>query len=340
MKASRVLSQGQRLPVPAFWRLFLHPFLRDSRWRPALVVGFVCAGLGAWLGAGFWQEDIEALAQLRQEVATLQAAPAAASATASAAPRSAASAPVSATLATAQTAPPDEVAGASAARWTGRWPWLQQGLLAHGLQVLALRPGPIELVEGRLEQTLWLEVQGHWRDWRAFEQQLHREAPWWTVSQWQVVPTGEAGEVRMQWHWRWAWPDAGSQDSAGHETPGRWRPAQPSDATQVFARADALEAGASVSRASALPASAPAFEPLGPDPSTWPVQALRLHGVWWQDGVPHAVLGQGLNLLRVAAGQRVGAEGHRVLRVGPDEVVLQPAQPGGEPLHLVLKGAR
>lgn len=306
--------------------------LRDPRWPQALGVGLACAALSAGLATVWWQEDIESLARVRQEVAALQAVP----------PASAAAAVSAAPL---QPSPlsPAEAVGTVVPQETQRWSWLLQGLQAHGLRVLAFRPGPIERVEGRREQTLVLEVQGPWGDWRAFEQRLHHEAAGWTVRQWQVVPTGDAGEVRMQWHWRWAWPEASPQPPAGGQAWAPWRPTPPTGEPTLFAPSGDLGLAASRARSAAPqePPSDPLARPaLGPDPLTWPVQALRLHGVWFQDGVPHAVLGQGLNLTRVVPGQRVGDEGHRVLRVGPDVVVLQPAQPGAAPLHLLMKGER
>ena len=69
----------------------------------------------------------------------------------------------------------------------------------------------------------------------------------------------------------------------------------------------------------------------------WPVQDLRLQGIWQQSGVLHAVLGGGLDQVVVAPGQAVGREAYRVRRVGMDEVVLQ-APGDGRLLHLGWTG--
>ena len=44
----------------------------DPRWRGAVFGGVLCAALGAWLGGWWWQDEIDTLQQLREEVAAWQ----------------------------------------------------------------------------------------------------------------------------------------------------------------------------------------------------------------------------------------------------------------------------
>jgi hypothetical protein len=80
----------------------------------------------------------------------------------------------------------------------------------------------------------------------------------------------------------------------------------------------------------------------GADPSASDregMAAWRLQGTWHQAGIAHAVLGLGVDRVVVRAGQTVGRDGHRVLRVGDGEVVLQAPRSNTPPVHLALKGA-
>lgn len=71
----------------------------------------------------------------------------------------------------------------------------------------------------------------------------------------------------------------------------------------------------------------------------WPVQALRLQGIWQQADAFHAVLGHGLEQVVVTPGQKVGREAYRVLRVTEEGVALQAPQAGQALLHLGWKGS-
>lgn len=288
-----------------------------ARWRQAgrralfwVVPGAV---LGAGLGAWWWQQDIESLQHLREEVVTLQ----------SKLQPEPVKAPTTATAPVRWTDWPDAAGGAAV------WPWLLQGLQVQALQVQSLRPGAVEWVAGLPEQTVVLEVQGRWSDWLAFERQLDRHAPWWTPLQWQVVPAAGADQVRMQWHWRWAWRPESAQ--ARHAfAPPLWAPAT-SDGRAVLL----FEGPGSAAETAAANLPEPAS---GPDPSSWAVQSLRLLGIWQQEGVAHAVLGHGPDRVVLAVGQRVGRTGHRLVHVGEAQAVLQAPERSEPPLHLVLTG--
>lgn len=288
---------------------------RWARW-PQWALAVLACCVGGWLASGFWHDDIQALEQLRETVARLQSQlqpQVSEGLTPDARPEGA-----------DLVSPPDSLQATQA------WPWLQRRLQAHSLQLLALRPGPLESSAQGQTQTVALEVQGRWSDWLAFERMLHQHAPWWTVSQWQVVPGGEVGQTRMQWHVRWGWRVPGAQQPLAFEFP-HWSVAMAPEASahRVFDEpqrtASAVQAD---ERAPALPA----------DSGRWPVATLRLHGVWQQNGVAHAVLAAGQHPLVVAPGQRVGLEDYRVHQVTADEVVLQPLAAGGREVRLGWRG--
>lgn len=298
-------------------------------WRP-LFAGLVCAGVGFELGGVAWQDDIDAMQQLQDELPALQSRLAALAAPALPNGRSADSGQ-----------PRPAHVRPDARQAAAFWPVLQQRLLGQGLQLQSLQPGPLESAAGWPTQTVVLDVQGPWHDWRTFEQRLDRHAPWWTVMRWQVTPVAaatngrsDARQVRMQWHLQWAWQAASAVSPAevatvlgldgwdGPEVPVAVMPAS------LFA-----EPGPEPP----LPAVAHTAQAAGPA-GRWPVQALRLQGIWQQGGVLHAVLGSGLEQVVVAPGQAVGREAYRVLRVGADEVVLQPPHPGQASLRLGWSG--
>ena len=219
------------------------------------------------------------------------------------------------------------------------WPWLQQGAQIHGLQVLALRPqkpDKVGVVAHALpEQTLLLHVQGRWPDWQAWSQTWPAQAPWLLPTQWQVVPAGAGaneGEVRIELQARVGlWPSA-LQDT---HTPA-WS-ALPWPLEQTAPGAGAGPFGGHVDSGPAVVAPGPSS--LSSDPGQWPVQAIRLQGVWQQAGQWHAVLGAGLSQTTVRAGQQLGHERYLVHKVGMDGVALR-AVANGAVLHLTWQGGK
>lgn len=303
-----------RWPIP--WRLGMPD---AQRWR-AVVTGLVLCCCGAWLGSQFWQDDIETLERLRDEVAALQGQLQPAATVAAAVAR-----------AVVDEVPLEPDSGQAAQLW----PWLHQRLQAQGLKVVSLRPGGLEPQALLPTQLVALEVQGRWDDWLAFERQLGQHAPWWTVTQWQVAPTVEVGQVRMQWHLRWGWrPSGGAGPMDPSQAAASVLPDWPVVA-QATARSGVFQEFFTAVPTSTLPKADTA---LAPDPRDWPVQALRLQGLWQQGAAAHAVLGSGLQQVVVASGQRVGREAYTVVRVQQDGLVLRPPNARGPDIHLGWTG--
>ena len=207
------------------------------------------------------------------------------------------------------------------------WPWLQQRLQDHGLVLKSLRPAPAEQVAGGPVQNVVLEVQGRWSDWLAFERQLDRHAPWWMVRQWQVSPEGVDGALRMQWHLRWGWRPEGPMQGPQTAWPV-WAAAPHASGMPLF---DAPMTVVPVQTAQGQGAMPSAMDLEG-------MAAWQLQGTWRQAGIAHAVLALGADQVVVRAGQTVGREGHRVLRVGDGEVLLQAPRSNTPHVHLALKG--
>lgn len=220
------------------------------------------------------------------------------------------------------------------------WTWLQQGLQAQGLKVLALRPQILlasNAATSLPEQTVWLQLQGRWPDWLALSAALAAHAPWWSVTQWQAVPSGDGG-VRIDLQARVGWrPGALQAPNVPVWTGSPWPVARmaPDQSTELFGLPEAQGLASPLESATAQ--AAPLARSVSPDPRQWPVHALGLQGVWQQAGEWHAVLGGGLALTVVRTGQRVGQEAYRVQSVGPQGVVLR-SPSDGSALHLAWQG--
>lgn len=327
-------------------------------WQP-LMAGLLCAGVGFVAGGVPWQDEIDALQHLQQQVSALHsrlaAIPLTLAPNAADADRrdGAQNDPLNDTLHGPKKAP----AWLDVRQAASFWPELQQGLKAQGLQLQALKPGPQEVLAGGLTQTVLLDLQGDWDDWRLFEQQLDRHVPGWAMSRWQVTPLqagangpGDAGQVRMQWHVQWAWrevemagPAQGAAQTGAPPRGGEWlglvAVSAPVRTASLFAEPGRVARPQSIvqSNAQSNAQSVATPEWVGPV-EQWPVQALRFQGVWQQAGVLHAVLGSGLQQVVVVPGQAVGREAYRVLHVGADEVVLQPPHATQAPLRLGWSG--
>ena len=288
------------------------------------LTGFV----GAWL---LWPVDTQALDALQLEVAQLKAQAEIQAQAQAPLPhrRGADDSPTDSHLPglLADAEPPDLAEGATV------WPWLQQRLRAHGLQVQLLRPQAVNDATTLPQQQVAMRLQGRWHDWLEVESALHRHAPWWVIDQWQVVPVGpQSGEVRIDLQARLGFRPPALQ--AHGATPRVWpewpvlADREPLAGNELFAQAPTPQAGAVAGQATA---------PLPADPSGSPVHAWRLLGVWQQAGTAHAVLGDGESPIVVRQGQRVGLGAYRVRRIGQDQVELAGAGPAGQVLRLTLQ---
>lgn len=293
---------------------------REGQRHLLMLVLVFSGGLG--LVAWCWPLDREALQTLREEVDRLQAER---SSPQHKSPRVAGGADARSPYAPV----PDEPALAEA---DTVWPWLQARMQAQGLQVQALRPQAVTTKDGLPQQAVTLQLQGRWQDWLALQAALSAHAPWWVIDQWQVSPLAAGSEVvRIE-----------LQARLGLRPPALPGPGMPRDWSRwPVADAPPTAAGSTLFALASVAAPATsgreATDALPAHPHEWPLDRLRLLGVWRQAGVPHAVVGVGQGSVVLGVGQRIGREAYRVHRIGDDHVELLATDPRGPALRLVLQ---
>ncbi|MBM3386845.1 MAG: hypothetical protein FJY36_04155 [Betaproteobacteria bacterium] len=285
-------------PTLARWRARAWP---RPRARSLLPWAYGCAGaaiagvLAALVWGDAWQEGL----RLREAVAQMQAEQ----------PR------LGAALGAADPAPgPPEPgvadvfsAGPALVERDAAWFWLQQRVQAHGLRLEWLRPEPWQAGAVLASQRAQLRLQGAWADWVQLSRQMVVHAPWWSWEQWQVQPTGVAGQVQVDARWR-LWLQAAHTRAWSPPDWPAWPTGSARDDVPLFAMAE--EPGAMpTAQAEASTAAAPA--------------AWRLWGVWAQADQVHVVLGRGAEWTVLAPGQTLGPEAYRLERLGAEGVRLQ-----------------
>jgi Tfp pilus assembly protein PilP len=65
---------------------------------------------------------------------------------------------------------------------------------------------------------------------------------------------------------------------------------------------------------------------LSPDPANWPLEQVRMVGIWQQGQGVHPILMAGPHWVRARVGQRIGSNGHVVNSIHAEEVHLRAAQ--------------
>lgn len=222
------------------------------------------------------------------------------------------------------------------------WSWLQQRMQAHGLQVQALQPKVVSADKGLPQQAVVMRLQGRWQDWIALEEALQVHAPWWVIDQWLVAPaTAPAGDVRtvrIELQARLGLRPSALPSAA---TTRVW-PTWPVSVTPQAGPDVQLFAAVPVSTSSAE--ASPAVREVGPDlsadPRTWPIEQLRLFGVWRQAGAAYAVVGTGGEQVTLRQGQSIGRQAYRVRTIGDDHVDLSPDRKMGPGVRLTLQGGQ
>ena len=72
--------------------------------------------------------------------------------------------------------------------------------------------------------------------------------------------------------------------------------------------------------------SDPPIGTLSPDPAEWPLDQVRIGGVWQQAQGAQLILMAGPHWVRARVGQRIGPQGHVVNSIHAEEVHLRAAQ--------------
>jgi hypothetical protein len=338
----RAMAPAWRLGWPRLWRDRWRWLAR--RWAFALV-GF---GLGL-LGVGSVQlQALEALWESEAQVQDLRAQLLAQQ-------KQASNGPGAHTNLNAPTGPPQVMA-----RWpvqgtqSAVWSQLERFFAQHGVRLLSLRPEPASLTGAWPSQAVALRLQARFDDWVAVWAAMNTNGPIWGIERLRITPQG--GGVAIEAVLRlWlssaatSTPGGGGALALGELFPGpapvglRSRAGGPvfvttplpvvvsSVAAPNFKEEDLLskQPGAGVpsrttpqeSRASVLQT-----ELLSPDPTDWPLEQVRLAGIWQHAHDAQLILMAGPHWVRARVGQRIGTQGHVVQSIHAREVHLRAAQ--------------
>lgn len=234
------------------------------------------------------------------------------------------------------------------------WPQLERLMAQHGLRLLSLRPEPPSLVGAWPSQAVALRLQGRFDDWVAVWAALNARGPTWGLERLRITP--QEGGVAIDAVLRmWLAPLATATAKPAEATeplelmPGHAQfalsagagapvfvptPLPPATATGVAtelrhedplppATGTALRSNTltTKSRTSASP-----IVSLSPDPAHWPLDQVRVAGVWQQAQGAQLILTAGPHWVRARVGQRIGPDGHVVYSIHTDEVHLRAAQ--------------
>lgn len=349
MKRSRAWTWAWVAWAPA-WRLGWPTLWRD-RWRwLARRWAFALAGFSAGvLGVISWEyEALESLWEseaqvdvLHKELQVLQQQ------------LQKNQALVAATAMAAPAGPPLVMAG-----WpvqgmqSGVWPQVERLMVQHGLRLLSLQLEPPSPLGFWPSQTVALRLQGRFEDWVKVWAALNARGPFWTMERLRIAP--QEGGVAVDALLRlWLSPGASgtsvpvqaslSTEQMMIEVPDAVRiradapvfvPTAARPVTSLVAVAGRKDVAplsvatgsaalsrnlATESRASTAPTT------LSPDPADWPLEQVRLAGVWQSHQAAQLILQAGPHWVSARVGQRIGPHGHVVQGIHAQEVHLRAA---------------
>jgi hypothetical protein len=234
------------------------------------------------------------------------------------------------------------------------WPQLERAMAQHGLRLLSLRPEPPSHVGAWPSQAVALRLQGRFDEWVNAWAALNARGPVWGLERLRITP--QEGGVAIDAVLRlWLSPEATLMtQSTWTPVPADWIPAPVLNGRHLGAVAPVFVATASPSETSSgeavglkvlgpLPLSvgtafrsnakglesldlAPPMPTLSPDPADWPLDQVRLVGVWQQGQGVHLILMAGPHWALARLGQRIGPQGHVVNSIHAGEVHLRAAE--------------
>jgi hypothetical protein len=234
------------------------------------------------------------------------------------------------------------------------WPQLERLFAHHGVRLLSLRPEPSSPMGAWPSQAVALRLQARFDDWVAVWTAMNTRGPVWGIERLRITPQG--GEVAIEAVLRlWLSPAATSTPGGGAAlAPGALFPSPvsvglrpraggpvfvttplPSVASSVavpnFKGEDPVssQTGAGVQSrtspqenlASVLPTAL-----FSPDPADWPLEQVRMVGIWQHGHDAQLILMAGPHWVRARVGQRIGTQGHVVQSIHAREVHLRAAQ--------------
>lgn len=221
-------------------------------------------------------------------------------------------------------------------------------MVQHGLRLLSLRPEPPNLIGAWPSQAVTLRLHGRFDDWVNVWAALNARGPTWGLERLRITPQ-EAGVAIDAVLRLWLSPETTVMSKSAVPTEWMTAPvlptqrqgagapvfvseASPSAAVTGVAagikKVDPLSssAGTASARAPDGRASPSTLPTLSPDPGDWPLDQVRLVGVWQQGQGVQPILMAGPHWALARVGQRIGPQGHVVSSIHAEEVHLRVAQ--------------
>lgn len=234
------------------------------------------------------------------------------------------------------------------------WPQVERLTVQHGLRLLSLRPEPPSPVGIWPSQAVALRLQGRFDDWVDLWAALNARGPVWGMERLRITP--QEGGVAIDAVLRlWLGPVATAMPKpaevselfelmpANAQLPLRAGVGAPVFVATASPPATASSLAAELREDDPLPrptgsgfrssaktpdsrSSAPPMAALSPDPAEWPLEQVRVAGVWQQAQDAQLILMAGPHWVRARVGQRIGPQGHVVNSIHAEEVHLRAAQ--------------
>lgn len=220
----------------------------------------------------------------------------------------------------------------------------------HGVHLQSLRPVSSVVPAPLASQAVAVRLQAEFDDWVAVWAALNAHSPAWSVDRLRMTPQGESLDIEAVLR-VWfgdgsdisAWtltnavspsesPSAGVQSAVFWQKPRALALAQPMRMGDAARRESTGHSGATgqAQLAKAVDVDLPPGSPVTPsfsaDPLHWPLDRIRLLGVWHHAQDSQAILSAGPHWIQARAGQRLGPMGHRVDHIDAHEVHLRAHQ--------------
>ena len=232
------------------------------------------------------------------------------------------------------------------------WPLLERLVAHHGLRLLSLRPGPESKVGDWPSQAVSVRLQGRFDDWVAVWAAMNARGPVWGLERLRITPEDLGVTIDAVLR---LWLSPVSSDlpsSAELAVPadlngGSAQPVQrtgretfvfvtkPLRSVTSAAVAAKLPNQEDVAVASKIASGATEVvlrdttlskDILSPDPEHWPLDRIRVGGVWQQAQSVQLILMAGPHWVLARLGQRIGQQGHVVDSIHAQEVHLRTEQ--------------
>lgn len=225
------------------------------------------------------------------------------------------------------------------------WSQLQNTLADHGVRLMGMQPVTDLGLAPLPSRAMSLRLQARFEHWVQVWASLISMGPVWSMDRLQVVPSAVKSGVDIEVVWRvWFNPDTSGASLHGAQFAGgsseRLHAALPKNSASVFdmpfqiAPELGRDAPGRVLPASGvalgvLPETADLADSLpktlvfSNEPERWPMLPLRVIGIWRHGEQAEAVVANATHWFRTQEGRLVSLEGHRVWRIGRDDIEVR-----------------